>query len=342
MLVLVGGLLGAGKTTLILSAARRLQAQGTRVALVTNDQGGGLVDTALARTVDVRVEEVAGGCFCCRFSDLLRAIDALDAVSPDVIFAEPVGSCLDLAATVLRPLLRDCPGRFRIAPLTVVVDPARARDVRSGRAPSELAYLFSQQLSEADIVCVTRLDEGGERPVLDGVAPLWVSARTGDGVDAWLDRVLGGSAGPARPAVHIDYGTYAAAEASLAWLNWQADLAFDEARSPALVVGPLADRLDESLARGGLRVAHVKLLDQADTGYLRVSLCGAGRAPSVDGHLDASPSRRHHLLVNARVVGDPAELLRIVEACLSPVAPFARVRTREAFRPAVPCPERRA
>ena len=89
-------MLGAGKTTLILAAARRLSSRGLRCAVVTNDQGHGLVDTALAREASLPVEEVAGGCFCCRLSDFLTAIDALQPVEPDVIFAEPVGSCLDL------------------------------------------------------------------------------------------------------------------------------------------------------------------------------------------------------------------------------------------------------
>ena len=128
-LVIIGGLLGAGKTTLAIEAARRLTDAGRRVGIVTNDQGSGLVDTALARVAHVPVREVAGGCFCCRLSDLLRAADSLARLAPEVIFAEPVGSCLDLAATVLRPILRDEAARFRVAPLTVLVDPARAHQM---------------------------------------------------------------------------------------------------------------------------------------------------------------------------------------------------------------------
>ena len=110
MLAIVGGMLGAGKTSLILEAARRVTARGLRPAMITNDQGRGLDDTDLARAAGVQVGEVGGGCFCCRLTDLIRAADTLDGVAPDIIFAEPVGSCTDLAATVLRPLLRDQSG----------------------------------------------------------------------------------------------------------------------------------------------------------------------------------------------------------------------------------------
>src|SRR5215469_1994813 len=48
VLIIVGGFLGSGKTTLLLEAASRLMRTGSRVALITNDQGGALVDTRLA------------------------------------------------------------------------------------------------------------------------------------------------------------------------------------------------------------------------------------------------------------------------------------------------------
>ena len=47
--ILIGGFLGAGKTTAILKLAEHLKAQHQRVGLITNDQAGGLVDTARAR-----------------------------------------------------------------------------------------------------------------------------------------------------------------------------------------------------------------------------------------------------------------------------------------------------
>jgi hypothetical protein len=46
--VLVGGFLGSGKTTLILAAARQLQQRGLRSAMVWNDQGVDLVDSRYA------------------------------------------------------------------------------------------------------------------------------------------------------------------------------------------------------------------------------------------------------------------------------------------------------
>ena len=95
--VLVGGFLASGKTTLILAAARELERRGLRSAMVWNDQGNDLVDSHYAALSGTHSGEVTGGCFCCRLSQLIDAIHDLRAHAPDVIFAEPVGSCTDLS-----------------------------------------------------------------------------------------------------------------------------------------------------------------------------------------------------------------------------------------------------
>ncbi len=61
--VMIGGFLGAGKTTAIDQLARELTDRGLRVGLITNDQSSGLVDTALLRSHGFAVEEITGGCF---------------------------------------------------------------------------------------------------------------------------------------------------------------------------------------------------------------------------------------------------------------------------------------
>src|SRR5678809_1652312 len=99
--IMIGGFLGAGKTTAVGRLARVLTDKGLRVGLITNDQGRNLVDTAMLRSQGFATEEIPGGCFCCRFNSLVEAAQKLsDATRPDVFIAEPVGSCTDLVATV--------------------------------------------------------------------------------------------------------------------------------------------------------------------------------------------------------------------------------------------------
>ena len=211
-LIVVGGFLGAGKTTLILAAARLLANKGIRSAIILNDQGDSLVDTAFARTHGFHAGEVTGGCFCCRFSELMRIAEHLRKHSPDVIFAEPVGSCTDLSATILHPIQQVFSETFLLAPLTVLVDPGRAHD------DPDIDFLFQKQLEEADLICYAKSDL---YPAPAGPGTRRLSARTGEGVVAWLDEVMGGTL--SGKILDIDYARYARAEASLAWLNAEAD-----------------------------------------------------------------------------------------------------------------------
>ncbi len=337
ILVMVGGFLGAGKTTLMLAAAARLRARGYRVAVLTNDQAGELVDSVFARAEGFAMEEITGGCFCCRFSDFFAAADRLreSPAQPDVLFAEPVGSCADLAATVLRPLQHFYPERFRIAPLTVLVDPCRAARL----SDPHTEYLFRSQVAEADLIGLTKADLYDDVPDLDGVQARRISTVTGEGIDEWLAEVLQSSGPAGQKQLAIDYKLYAEAEASLGWMNWSAELRASRPLTPAEVAGPLLDHIDRSLTESGAAIAHAKVFVQAAAGWVKAGISENGQEPFVDGRLDASPALRHLIVLNIRAVATP-ELLEQVVAD----APFegrVRIRSKEAFRPAAPRPEHR-
>jgi len=301
LLAIVGGFLAAGKTTLILAAARLLQQRGMRVAAILNDQGDELVDTHLARAAGLPCDQVTGGCFCCRFGDLVDAAGRLLAFRPDIIFAEAVGSCTDIVATTLRPLLRDHTARFRIAPLTVVVHPQGAFD------DPHLEYLFQHQLAEADLLF-----------------------HRGDDISAWLDLLLSAAPASAKP-LDIDYHRYAEAEAALGWLNARVTAHADPPISPPMLIGPLLDRLEPQI-----RIVHLKLFTQCDSGYLKAALTGNGQDPQIEGSLDASPSSRHEILLNVRALTPPEELRTIVEREIAGLPARVVWRNLQSFRPIVP------
>src|SRR6476661_2897176 len=197
--VMVGGFLGAGKTTTLGRLARHYMSLGKRVGIITNDQAQDLVDTHLLREQGFPVEEVAGACFCCKFDDLLSKVGALqEAERPDIIFAEPVGSCTDLVATVVQPLKDLYGARFSVAPYVVLFKPSHGLKIlrnESGAGFSpKAAYIFRKQLEEADAILINRIDELAPTQIEElaqlvaaqypGVPVLRVSARTGQGFDA--------------------------------------------------------------------------------------------------------------------------------------------------------------
>jgi hypothetical protein len=87
---------------------------------------------------------------------------------------------------------------------------------------------------------------------------------------------------------------------------------------------------------------HLKVLDQAPTGYVRASVCAPGEESVAEGTLDASPCARHDLIINARAIGEPSRLSSAVADCLERLGGRVALMTREAFSPPAPRPERRA
>lgn len=334
--------MGAGKTTLLLAAARHLRGQGGRVGVILNDQGADLVDTRLAESAGFPAEEIAGGCFCCRFSQFMAAVERLaEREAPEFILAEPVGSCTDLSATILQPIKRYHSGRFRLAPLTVLVDPARAEELLRPDGDPLAAYLFQKQIAEADVVCFSKADRYERFPTLDGIEARKLSALTGFGIPEWLNALLAAGASTGSRLLEIDYQLYAEAEAALGWLNWRANLHLARALTPAALAGPLIAHLDKLLTESGIAIAHLKVFAQSANGYLKASVCRNGEKPSVEGQLDAPPARRYALTLNLRALGAPEKLSAAVEHAIHQMPGTVRVTRQQSFRPSPPMPEHR-
>jgi len=339
---LVGGFLGAGKTTLLLAAGARLRAMGHTAGIILNDQGGELVDTRLSQATGFTAQEITGGCFCCRFSEFIAAAERfMENGAPEFILAEPVGSCTDLSATILQPIKRYYGDRFQLAPLTVLVDPARAEEMQRPDAHPSIAYLFRKQIAEADLVRFSKADLRGSFPVLAGVDARPLSARTGAGVGEWLDQVLSGQYSVGARLLEIDYARYAQAEAALGWLNWQGELRPDRPLTPAAIVGPLLASLNRLLTSAAIAIAHLKVFAQSANGYVRAGICRNGDVPSIEGRLDIPPAERYALTINLPAAGAPEALRALVDRALRDLPGRFRVDHLEAFRPSAPVPEHR-
>ena len=340
-LILAGGFLGAGKTSLLLAAGERLRARGHKVAILTNDQAEGLVDTAAARSRSFDAGEVAGACFCCAFTRFVEAAAALASRGAEIILAEPVGSCTDIAATVLRPLEQDYQHLFRLAAYTVLVDPAQYAAVHERGTDAEVAWLYRQQIAEADILAVSKCDLGVAAPDL-GAPAVRLSARTGEGTEAWIEEVLSGRTAPGTRVLEgLDYERYARAEARLAWLNASAALRAKQALSPAEVAGPLVEEIDARLTRAGGRIAHLKTWTESAQSWLRVSVTENGQEPGVEGDRLAPSTREFHVVVNLRAQGEPEVLRAAVEDSFATLPAQVTMERIECFRPSPPKPERR-
>ncbi len=338
----MGGFLGAGKTSLLIAAGGRLRERGHKVAILTNDQAAGLVDTAAARGMEFDAGEVAGACFCCAFTRFVESAEALAERGAEIILAEPVGSCTDIAATVLRPLQQEYAHLFRLAPFTVLVDAAQYRALHEAGANAEVAWLYRQQIAEADILALSKCDLGAPAPEL-GAPALTLSARTGQGIGEWLNQVLSGRTAPGTHLLgDIDYGRYARAEAELAWLNAAARVRARSAVGPAQLAGPLMEDLEARLTRQGARIAHLTTWIESAHTWLRDTLTANGQEPGVEGDRLAPAAREFRVILNLRAQGEPEGLSEAVREAFGALPAEVAIESMESFRPSPPRPERRA
>ena len=361
--IMIGGFLGAGKTTAVGKLAGYLSARGLKVGLITNDQASGLVDTKMLRSQGFATEEIAGGCFCCRFNSLVEAASKLNQETrPDIFIAEPVGSCTDLVATVTYPLRRMYGNDFAIAPLSVLVDPIRARRVLGlepgGNFSSKVVYIFKKQLEEADAIVISKSDllSPGQleelRAALEEAFPKAsvqaVSARDGSGLESWFQTLLDGQQ-EERSTMEVDYDVYADGEALLGWLNATLTLKAADEFDANDWLRAFASDLQKRLGEAGAEIAHLKMTFSPDDGIggelASINLVRTDYVPELGMELD-EPTTGGQLILNLRAEAMPDDLAAAARASLEQVGSLisgvtSKIDHEEHFQPGRPTPTHR-
>jgi Ni2+-binding GTPase involved in maturation of urease and hydrogenase len=356
--IMIGGFLGAGKTTAVLKLASHLSARGQRVGLITNDQSVGLVDTAVLASEGFAVEEITGGCFCCRFNSLLEASERLSADRrPDVFIAEPVGSCTDLKASVSYPLRRMYGDDFSIAPFSVLVDPLRALRVlgiEPGKAFSpKVVYVYEKQLEEAEVIVINKIDllsADSLKKLREELARRFtqariveVCARDGRGLPQWFDLIGAGELGSAA-SMQVDYELYAEGEALLGWLNCTLSVSAPNVFDGNQLLSDLASQIRARLDSQAAQIAHLKMTLAPDEGSDIAAANLVRNDSAIEmSHRLAEPLESGELIVNLRAEASPEVLKSEFLAALEPMRmahPDWRLRIEhlETFRPSKPQP----
>ena len=309
---LLSGFLGAGKTTAIEHACHLLQKQNTPVAVITNDQGVRLVDGSRFLHLGIPSREVIGGCFCCNYNHLNENIRSLIATHhPSVLFAESVGSCTDLIATILKPLLDQHP---EWQPTISIFADAKLLDDTSF-APG-VRYIYDKQLEEAQVIVITRSEEWSTQQKQDiqnrfpNKIILFHNSYDESDIRRWLDTLENLPARPTLPSLDIDYDLYAEGEARLAWLDQELTI---DSQQAAL---HLMELIDHKIKKENYPVGRLKFW--------------------------LSPP---NLLINARVQTDPPTLSRLVADAIAETNARYQTKihtlTRQSFQPGYPRPTHR-
>lgn len=149
---LLGGYLGAGKTTLVNHLLRA--ASGRRIAVLVNDFGDLGIDGDLIEAREEDVISLAGGCICCSFGgDLMAALLRVRdrAASLDHVLIETSGVALPASVARALQLVKG----LRLNAVVVLAD---AGAIQQQAANGYVGETVRHQLQQADLLVLNKLD----------------------------------------------------------------------------------------------------------------------------------------------------------------------------------------
>lgn len=357
IIAIIGGFLGSGKTTVILELAKKYIKDGYKVGIVANDQGSQLVDKEYLISQGLDVLSVEGGCFCCRFGDLMdRVVEHGSKNIADILLLEPVGSCTDLVSTVFRPFLNNRSqmltvfnDKFRLSPLVVLADPKRVKLLmkcdENPKYSTEVTYLFSKQLEEANIILLNKCDTitGEEKDMLikylikryKGVEVRGISASIGTGIDELKDTMLMQTFTD-KGKMDVDYGIYGAAEAKMGWFNTSIFVQYDKPVDFNTLMRRYMDDVKKEFIEKGCSIAHMKCYAVGEGDHFKASITDDFEDISVNSQME-NEHREANIIINARVISEPEVLKEICEKHIIEIFGVRNMDT-DCFSPGFPKP----
>jgi G3E family GTPase len=169
-ILILGGFLGSGKTSVLLQLAQYLVqqypgSQMSQVAIIENEIGQIGIDDKLLRGNGYTVRDIFSGCVCCSLnSDLLSGVQEIKStIDPEWLIIEATGVAFpDKIAESLFTNLGIA------AQIVTLVDASRWQRIRM-----PLANLIEGQLNDAHLILINKTDLVEETVLREVEADLW-------------------------------------------------------------------------------------------------------------------------------------------------------------------------
>ncbi len=318
MLVL-GGYLGAGKTTLAVNLAKSLKEKRDKsVSIIMNDQGDVLVDTEYSKDAGFDTRDIMGGCFCTNFDKFVSSARTLVSTGkPDVIIAEPIGTSTNIMSSVVAPMRSLHPDEFSVAPFTVVVDCVRALDILSVKEKKDIDtvdIIPAHQMKEAELIILSKTDLVSKETIaeikkaidsiLPGIRMIETSSADLRNIDEIMDFILSDEISTKTPLGEKNQG-FAFEKAKLGWYSGT----FDLIPKDDVDIDSLETDLMKGIAKeyGPRSIVHVKVIIESPEAAAKMSL--VQETMQVDGIYGSRYVKtKGKLVLNARVVSPPKRL----------------------------------
>lgn len=324
---IVGGFLGSGKTTAIARASLLLQEKGIKVGVVTNDQGKYLVDSQFISSMHIPYRQVTNGCFCCNYNQLDEQINQLSKNQDvEVLFAESVGSCTDLIATVIKPLSIYKKEQTEQLSLTIFAEATLLFDfLQNNHSPfsANIAYIYAKQIEEAAILIVNKTDLISSQMLIElkhllagkyqEKTVLFQNSLDRESVNCWIETLhtrLSEEPISNHKSLDIDYRRYGSGEADLAWFDQEIEIISESLNAVGLGKQIAGQIFIETEQRHWI-IGHLKFILEANGNVQKISFTTNLNRIDLD-ELSLSEASEVRLIINARVETDPESLQKMI------------------------------
>ncbi len=153
--LILGGFLGSGKTTILVELAKHVigddPGDGAKVVVIENEIGEVGVDDVLLRSGGLQVQNMFAGCVCCTLAgELVPALDKLQKeYDPELVILEATGvACPKSISDLIEKCLPEVPVR-----ICTIVDAKRWPRIKPA-----IGNLIEDQLDNASTVIVNKVD----------------------------------------------------------------------------------------------------------------------------------------------------------------------------------------
>jgi len=345
---LLTGFLGSGKTTAIQEACSELTRSGNRVAVITNDQGRRLVDGDFFEHLNIPNKQVINACFCCSFNDLDSNIQSLIKTNqPDVIFAESVGSCTDIVATVMKPLFRYRP-EIQVTFSTIadirLLEILMKKD--SHIFDESVRYIYFKQLEEAEIIVVSKIDLIDKKSLEEikqridkkygNKILLYQNSFDPKNIRQWLHQ-LDNQLVEKPLSLQIDYDVYGEGEAKLAWHDQELEIHSTNYNATKAAID-LMKLISQKIYLNKYPIGHLKFLLNRETKISFTYASNRELMPAIKMKKNNSAT----LLINARVQTTPGALAQIMVKAINEIEIKCNcrigIKSIDSFQPSFPKP----
>ncbi|MES1197677.1 MAG: GTP-binding protein, partial [Chitinophagaceae bacterium] len=321
---LLSGFLGSGKTTAMHHASRALLQQGIRTGVITNDQGIKLVDGDFFKHLNIPGRQVVNGCFCCNYNQLDANIRLLiETNKTKIIFAESVGSCTDIVATVLKPLLHFRPS-WQVT-FSVFADVRLLQmilNASTDKFDETVNYIYLKQLEEAGIIVINKIDLINKEQLSEvkkfmeekygNKILLYQNSLDEDSIRQWLRTLDNYQSAPTLQSLNIDYDTYAAGEAKLAWLDQELEI-YSAGNNALQQAEDLINNIYKKINENEYAIGHLKFLIN---GSIKISFTSNFQ---LDASIKIEPATSVALLINIRIQTEPEIITELIAEAIQEI-----------------------